>query len=559
MKNLIIKTIVFVAFSLSTTKAQTVNFDWAKSVGGTSDDYGNSVVTDKYGHVYVTGGFRDTVDFDPGSGVFKLISKGYDDMFIMKLNSAGNFVWAKQIAGDYLNEIGYSITLDTLCNVYVTGVFSDTVDFNPGVGTFTLSSSNGEGFILKLDSLGNFIWTKQLPDNASSIALDPAGNIYTTGTFFGPGDFDPGPGTFTMNTVASSPDVFVCKLNPSGNFVWARSMGGNAADAPRSIDVDASGNVYTTGYFQNTADFDPGVGFFNLNVSGGSYGAFISKLSSTGNFAWAKEITGTGVVYNDGHSIAVDASGNVYAGGEFISTNADFDPGPSTYTLNAANGRGYVLKLTSAGNFVWAIQTAGSVESLTCDAASNVYMTGIFVSGYDFDPGPSTYTLSSADGRIYICKLNSPGTLSWVKQIGGNSIDVGNSICLDANSNIYTSGQYYNSPDFDPGTAIYSLTSNGGSETFIHKMSQSGVGIKEIDLEYNVKIFPNPTTGEVTFISKTEKTSVKLIDVTGKILFEKENIFQEQFTIDISEQPSGVYILEVHSNKYISQTKLIKN
>jgi len=90
-------------------------------------------------------------------------------------------------------------------------------------------------------------------------------------------------------------------------------------------------------------------------------------------------------------------------------------------------------------------------------------------------------------------------------------------------------------------------------------MSQSGVGIKEIDLEYNVKIFPNPTTGEVTFISKTEKTSVKLIDVTGKILFEKENIFQEQFTIDISEQPSGVYILEVHSNKYISQTKLIKN
>ena len=93
---------------------------------------------DASGNVYTTGYFQGTVDFDPGAGTFNLTSAGLQDIFISKLDAAGNFVWAKQLGGT-LNDVGYSIALDTSGNVYTTGFFRDTVDFDPGAGTFNLT------------------------------------------------------------------------------------------------------------------------------------------------------------------------------------------------------------------------------------------------------------------------------------------------------------------------------------------------------------------------------------------------------------------------------------
>ena len=122
-----------------------------------------------------------------------------------------------------------------------------------------LTSSAGITFITKSDASGNLIWAKNLGgSNAStSIAVDVLRNVYITGSFRGTADFDPGPGTYNL-TSAGDEDIFVTKLDASGNFVWAKKMGGASDDDGNSIAVDASGNVYTTGYFQGTADFDPG-------------------------------------------------------------------------------------------------------------------------------------------------------------------------------------------------------------------------------------------------------------------------------------------------------------
>src|SRR6185503_12423147 len=110
---------------------------------------------------------------------------------------------------------------------------------------------------------------------------DGSGDVYTTGFFQGTADLDPGGGTFNL-TSAGGNDVFVSKLDSSGAFAWAVRWGGTSDDLGRSMTVDGSVNVYTTGIFQGTADFDPGGGTFNL-TSAGSNDVFVSKLDSSGN------------------------------------------------------------------------------------------------------------------------------------------------------------------------------------------------------------------------------------------------------------------------------------
>src|SRR5258705_4310265 len=135
-------------------------------------------------------------------------------------------------------------------------------------------------------------WAKQLGgianDEGYSIAVDASGNVYTTGYFTGTVDFDPGPGTTNLTAIGLE-DAFVLKMNAVGNIVWAKQFGGSSSDFGRSIAVDASGNVYTTGGFNGTVDFDPGPAIVNLSSAGG-WDIFISKLNASGNFVWVKQL-----------------------------------------------------------------------------------------------------------------------------------------------------------------------------------------------------------------------------------------------------------------------------
>jgi len=120
-------------------------------------------------------------------------------------------------------------------------------------------------------------------------------------------------------------------LHANGDFVWAKGMGGTGVDEGGSIVADSSGNIYTTGVYQGTADFDPGISTTNL-TSAGSSDIFITKLDSSGNFVWAKSMGGAGDDFGKG--IVLD-SGNVYIVGDFQGT-ADFDPSTGTTNLTSA-------------------------------------------------------------------------------------------------------------------------------------------------------------------------------------------------------------------------------
>src|SRR6185369_16966117 len=183
--------------------------------------------------------------------------------------SAQSFCWAKRMGGTATLDDGYSITVDDSGNVYTTGRFQGTADFDPGAGTFNLTSSSGSDiFISKLDADGSFVWAKKLGTGTGhSIAHDHSGNIYSTGEFSGTSDFDPGAGIFNL-TSAGLDDIFISKLDASGNFVWAKRVGGTQLDNSYSISVNDSGYVYITGFFFGTADFDPGAGSFTLTSAG---------------------------------------------------------------------------------------------------------------------------------------------------------------------------------------------------------------------------------------------------------------------------------------------------
>ncbi|MCU0440201.1 MAG: putative Ig domain-containing protein, partial [Raineya sp.] len=454
-------------------------YSWAKSMGGLGSDRSYNIAVDASGNIYTTGVFRNTADFDPNAGTFNLTSTGGEDIFVSKLDASGNFVWAKSIGGTS-NDQGNSIVVDASGNVYTTGFFQGTADFDPGTGVFNLTSAGSyDIFVSKLDASGNFVWAKSIGgtslDFSNSIAIDASGNVYTTGIFEGTVDFDPNAGVFNLTSASFFGDIFVSKLDASGNFVWAKSMGGFNDDQAYNITIDASGNVYTTGFFQGTADFDPGTGVFNL-ASAGSYDIFVSKLDASGNFVWAKNMGGTG--FDQGNSIVVDASGNVYTTGIFRNT-ADFDPGTGVFNLTSAGFNDiFVSKLDASGNFVWAKSMgAGGTnddqgKGIVVDASGNVYTTGFFQGTADFDPDTGVFNLTSAGlDEIFISKLDPSGNFVWAKSMEGTGFDQGYDIAIDASGNIYTTGFFQGAVDFNPGLGVAGLNSQGGDDIFVSKLS----------------------------------------------------------------------------------------
>jgi hypothetical protein len=468
--------VLFILIGVSSVNAQ--SYRWAKSMGWISADYGASVVTDDSGNVYTTGRFGQTVDFDPGIGVYDLVASGFSsDAYVQKLDANGDFVWAISIGGGGSDE-AYSITIDTSGYIYTLGSFNGTVDFDPGVGVSNLIAvGNNDIFIQKLDANGNFLWAINNGDSddiyANAITADISGNLFVTGSFAGTVDFDHGPGV--SNLIASGLDAFVLKLDTNGDFMWAIDVGDSDNEEGLSIVTDANGNAYATGYFEGTTDFDPGIGINDL-TSNGNKDIFIQKLDANGNFVWAKSVGGTEFDYV--HSIAIDTLGNIYTTGNF-QNNVDFDPSPSSSDFLSSNGSSdaFIQKLDMNGNYIWAKSMGGSSGdsgvSIAVDNSGNVYTTGRFGGTADFDPGSGTNNIT-ATGQyldIFVQKLNVAGNFGWAIGIGGSGNDVGQSITVDNNENVYAVGDFRDTADFNPGVGINNLISNGGVDVFVLKLA----------------------------------------------------------------------------------------
>ena len=209
-------------------------------------------------------------------------------------------------------------------------------------------------------------------------------------------DFDPGAGVFKLNSDCGSKDIFIWKLTNDGNFVWVKQMGADDIDYGFDIAVDQSGNVYTSGVFSKTVDFDPGPGIYNLTtgvwIAGGNH-RFLSKLNTNGDFVWAK-MDYYGASYGYGNLIAFDTAENIYTTGGFDST-VDFDPGPGIYNL------------TSFGNGDIFVRKVGKCTGSTSNSLTVTDCKGYTLNGYTYtNSGIYTQTITNSGGCDSIITLN---------------------------------------------------------------------------------------------------------------------------------------------------------
>ena len=430
------------------------NFVWAKAVDGVNGA-SRQIKLDGQGNVYTTGTFPNTVDFDPGVGIYNLTASGNGDIFVLKLDNDGNFIWAKQIGGAS-GDGSLALAIDGFNNIYTTGSFTGTVDFDPGAAIYNLIDINGgSAFISKLDAAGNFVWAKQISGTSNSfcgqsLAIDYAGNVLTKGYFNGTADFNPGVGIYNLTSTGN--DIFILKLDAAGNFIWAKNFdGAGSGDVGNCLALDVFGGIYTTGWYGGTADFDPGTGTYNLISNTGNYDVFISKLDASGNFVWAKSIGGSSADY--GYSITLDHSGNVYSTGYFEGTS-DFDPSAGVYNLTSTGSFDmYIHKLfshcdhpviSSNGSTIICGNNSIDISSTTIGTSYQWYKNNIIISGASSQVYSATLAGSykcivailcgpDTSNAIQITKYNLP-TITLTTS-GPTTFCNGDSVTISASSN----------------------------------------------------------------------------------------------------------------------------
>jgi len=392
---------------------------------------------------------------------------------IFQAQTTPEVLWAKQFGGQNL-ENPKDIATDNFGNIYLTGTFVDETSFEDT--TLTALNGGSASFVAKTDPLGNVLWVKQFGGTSSGggvrgITIDDVGNVYATGTFTGTAIFD----SFTLDA-GNSPDIFVVKQDSSGNTLWATHFGGTNISGVQSIVADSQGNVYTTGYFYDNIT----IGNSTLTSSEQqTKSAFVVKHDTSGNVLWAKKIGQTDFVSIE--RIIIDATENICVIGLFSGT-VDFDG--IIFTDSNEERDFFLVKLNPSGQTVWAKQFEvttshydfHSINDISIDGADNIVVTGCFHG--TIQAGGIEITSPNPNVRsIFVIKTDSLGNTLWAKGFANSNDSDSLGITTDALGNVYVTGYFYGTVDFDGIVLTYSFLppSNYRSDIFVLKMNDLGV------------------------------------------------------------------------------------
>jgi len=467
-------------------------YRWTRTFGGIGSDPGRGIGLDSEGNAVVTGWFEQTVDFDPGPGIDPRSSNGGTDVFAVKLDTSGSYVWARTIGGA-LDDQSTDIAVDDWDNLVVSGYFQHQVDFDPTDGE-DLRGAHGSRdiFLLKLDDDGLYEWAYTVgglqADEGLAVAIDPDGNVWGTGRFRTMVDFDPGPGD-DVHQAEGGTDVFVTRLSADGSYQGAQTFGGSSTDGAYDISAGSAGEVAITGYFWDTVDFDPSEGV-DEHTSAGQSDLFVTRLRSDGSYRWTQTVGG--LQSDEGLSLSVDPTGNVLTTGHFRGV-VDFDPGEGT-DERASNGGSdaFILKLRSNGSYEWAATAGGAGndagEGLVADGQGLIMLTGFFNGLVDFDPtedGIDEHSSNgAADAFTLVVECAEPAddddddcaspTFLWAQSVGGPGEDSGYRFATDGHGNVWVVGSFEGTVDFDPTDDVDLHTSSGQEDAFVTRLNPDG-------------------------------------------------------------------------------------
>ena len=472
-------------------------YSWTKTWGHALGDVSATrVAVDPWGNLYVSGQFSGTVNFDPAGVISSAIftsSNHTIDAYLVKLDASGRYQWAKTwgasagaCGGPASRGCGRdaasSVVVDASGNAYVAGLFQNTVDFGNG-HTATSNAPNGTNniFFTKFDANGANQWVRAwggtTGGEAYSLALDA-----TRGYVYVQGDWSTYPMTGTVNFNPGGPDgqranhgffdAFLVKYDLNGNFQWVRTWGGFRYDDGTGVAVDeATGNVYVCGmYGSQDIDFDPagtsaGLGHPASDDSSTLVDIFLTAFDANGNWRWVRTWGGAG--YEDaGSTPAVDHAGNVYAIARFgcqgcnfkVGANGPITPG-TVYTATGSFDLA-ISKFDANGTYLWSQAWGGPLidqpSSILVDTANNIYVAGMVnrtVTGTIFSP-----IITSA---VALTKFSADGNSQWTKTWGGTGNDMPGGMALDGAGNLYISGQFQYTVDFNPDSGVDNVIARG--------------------------------------------------------------------------------------------------
>lgn len=323
-----------------------------------------------------------------------------------------------------------AMCIDPQGNVIVTGIFSNSMDFDPSADVLELTGDARDAFLCKYSSQGNLLWVRNInmdtddgsPNQLPDVSVDPQGNILVGGAI----------GSF------SASNIYVAKYDPDGNLLWDFELDGGGKDYAMAVCALPDGSCAVTGYFGGTIDFDPGPEMYELTSSGAN-DLFIGRYGADGGLMWAKNIGGSSYSESELHYITTNEHSDIYLGGS-LHFSFDFDPGNGTGGL-LSGGPGtnpVVAKYDAQGNFLWARQIVssgqGSANEMRIDRDRNLVVAGEFGGVIDFGFGPDT-AVGIVD--IFLAKYTPDGEPIWAFTAGSQGFDSALSLAIDQDNNIH--------------------------------------------------------------------------------------------------------------------------
>jgi hypothetical protein len=357
---------------------------WSKGFGGSDTESGSAVAVDGNNNVYLTGHFRASVNF----GGTAATSAGLDDIFLMSFTSSGTQRWVQTFGGGG-NDVGNAVVVDSSNNLYLLSSFQQTVSF--GSSSFTTGGLT-DSALVSFTSTGGFRWAKQLGASGTTVGRSAAlggGYLYIAGSFYN--DTNLGGALLTSK---GAEDAFLASYSLAGAHRWSMQLGGKSDERGSALAADVAGNTYLTGEFSGTTNLGG-----SALVATGVDDIFLASYSSTGSHRWSKGFGGAS--YNEGLSIAVGKNGAVYFTGDF---QGMMDMGGSAL-VSQGTYEIFVASFSSAGAHRWSRRFGGASMDYGYGIAASdaIYATGIFLGTADL--GGSTPAASAGAGDVFLLKL----------------------------------------------------------------------------------------------------------------------------------------------------------
>ena len=554
------KKLLFLMFALSGIFgfAQTPELAWVKKAFPvTYRSYSFDALLDAQGNFYTSG---------TGNNSMIIVDS---DAYISKHDSNGNLLMLKQFPGEGAAlTYGRSLAIDSQGNLYLSGTFNRTVDFNPGAGVYNMTTTpqngtyyNHDVFVCKLDPNGNFLWAKKFGNNYSetcpSMKIDSQDNLILLGTYETTMDIDPGTGVHNLESSGSS-DIFVLKLSKDGNFIWAQSGGSLLTDGVGELALDNSDNIYFTAGHNNNFAWQGQSGFDIADAA-----SLVAKMDSSGALQWQRSLVGAVGV----DAINVDGNGNIVFGGIFRGGAFDFNMDEGIFLMSTQNSQlysGYLSRLDADGHFVWAqrfpIDT--QVGQIKFDANNDIYICGYHDGGTTF-VGPQT---ASIEG--FVAKLAADGTFTWaisnpqvtIPNTNNYSVTQYTALAIGNNGAVYATGNYDGFNDLNPGPAVQQFPESGDyiPGIFIEKLSQTSLGLPSMH-QTNVTVYPNPGNGLFNVVREAAASEMPytVYNTIGQMV-SRGTLSENQTTVDLGAAPDGIYFMEFQTEGHRIIQKLIK-